>query len=89
MRSEQNLNIYSFENVAFHVLSKRRVHFDDSCSSYSQIKSRVPRYSPKTLTEWYRSSVPGHASRVLRYFSDRTTMVLDILEEAQVVTKTA
>ncbi|KAJ7900356.1 hypothetical protein B0H14DRAFT_3104499 [Mycena olivaceomarginata] len=72
MRVELTLNIYTFENVVFHVLSRR-----------------TPRYGPATLKEWYEDSVPAHTSAVLRYFSSRTSMVLEILEEAQVVTKTA
>ncbi|KIO08270.1 hypothetical protein M404DRAFT_22870 [Pisolithus tinctorius Marx 270] len=72
MRSERNLNVYTFENVAFHVLRRR-----------------FPRYTPYTLTEWFNSPVPAHTSRVLRYFADRTSMNLDILEETEVITKTA
>ncbi|KAJ7254103.1 hypothetical protein B0H12DRAFT_1115984 [Mycena haematopus] len=72
MRVELTLNIYTFENVVFHVLS-----------------TRTPRYSPATLKEWYQGSVPAHTFAVLRYFSERTSMVLKILEETEVVTKTA
>ena len=35
------------------------------------------------------SSVASHTARVLRYMADRTLMLLEILEEAEVVTKTA
>ncbi|KDQ63750.1 hypothetical protein JAAARDRAFT_53942 [Jaapia argillacea MUCL 33604] len=72
MRSEQTLNIYTFENVALHVLRRR-----------------VPRYSPATLTAWLNSDVPSHTSRVFQYFRERTSMVLEMLEAAEVVTKTA
>lgn len=51
--------------------------------------NRIPQYSTETLTEWYKSDVPEHTSRVLRYLTDRTTIVLEILDEAQVVTKNA
>jgi DNA polymerase zeta len=51
--------------------------------------NRIPRYSPATLTEWYQDSIPGHTAAVLRYFSSRTSMALELLEEAEVVTKTA
>ncbi len=46
-------------------------------------------YSPYTLTQWYNSPVPEHADRVLRYFARRSTMVLEILDAAEIVTKTA
>ncbi|KAJ7103524.1 hypothetical protein B0H15DRAFT_919277 [Mycena belliarum] len=72
MRVEQTLNIYTFENVVFHVL-----------------RQRIPRYSSATLTEWYQDAIPAHASTVLRYFSSRTGMALKLLEETDVVAKTA
>ncbi|KAJ7169887.1 hypothetical protein C8R46DRAFT_1162607 [Mycena filopes] len=72
MRVEVTLNIYTFENVVFHVLSRR-----------------TPRYGPATLKAWYQDSIPAHTYSVLRYFSSRTSMVLEILEETEVVTKTA
>ncbi|KAJ6519827.1 hypothetical protein C8R45DRAFT_807737 [Mycena sanguinolenta] len=50
---------------------------------------RTPRYGHATLKDWYLSSVPAHVFAVLRYFSERTSMVLAILEETEVVTKTA
>ncbi|KAI6136646.1 hypothetical protein F5141DRAFT_1208970 [Pisolithus sp. B1] len=72
MRTERNLNVYTFENVTFQVLRRR-----------------FPRYKPDTLTEWFNSPVPAHTSRVLRYFADRTSMNLNILEETEITTKTA
>ncbi|KAJ6509544.1 hypothetical protein C8R47DRAFT_1174181 [Mycena vitilis] len=53
------------------------------------LSRRTPRYSHATLKEWYQDHVPGHTFTVLRYFSSRTSMVLEILEETEVVTKTA
>ncbi|KAJ7092735.1 hypothetical protein C8R44DRAFT_646516 [Mycena epipterygia] len=73
MRVEQTLNIYTFENVVFHVLRRRL----------------TPRYSAATLTKWYQDSIPGHRNTVLRYFASRTSMLLELLEETEVVTKTA
>ncbi|KAF8640582.1 hypothetical protein AX17_000244 [Amanita inopinata Kibby_2008] len=72
VRSEQSLNSYTLENVAFHVLHRRIPHF--SCS---------------TLTNWYRSPVPAHSVEILRYFSRRTAMVVEILDKLEFVTKTA
>ncbi|KAJ7293585.1 DNA polymerase zeta, catalytic subunit [Mycena rebaudengoi] len=72
MRVEQTLNIYTFENVVFHVLARR-----------------IPRYSFATLLEWFRDPISAHKALVLRYFASRTSMVLEVLEETEVVTKTA
>lgn len=72
MRAEQSLNIYTFENTAFHLLRRR-----------------VPKYSSTTLTEWYNSGTPTHTASLLRYFVQRSSMVLDMLDEAETITKTA
>ncbi|KAF6766026.1 hypothetical protein DFP72DRAFT_4246 [Ephemerocybe angulata] len=72
IRSEQTLTIYTFENVAFHLLQRR-----------------FPKYSPATLTEWYHSPIPAHTARLLQYISKRTYMVLEMLEQIEIVTKTA
>ncbi|KAI0651854.1 hypothetical protein C8Q79DRAFT_935176 [Trametes meyenii] len=53
------------------------------------LRRRTPWYSPQTLTNWYHSLVPEHACRLLRYFARRTSMVLEILDVAEVVTKNA
>ncbi|KAL0951176.1 hypothetical protein HGRIS_007907 [Hohenbuehelia grisea] len=72
MRGEMALNVYTFENVAFHVLRKR-----------------VPRYPPDTLVAWYTSPALREAAKVLQYFLDRTSMLLEILDVSELVTKTA
>jgi hypothetical protein len=50
---------------------------------------RVPKYNPETLTRWYCSDIPARTAHVLRYFSERTCMVLEMLNEIDMVTKTA
>ncbi|TFK30449.1 hypothetical protein FA15DRAFT_607802 [Coprinopsis marcescibilis] len=72
MRSEQTLSIYTFENVAFHVLH-----------------TRVPRYTSKTLSRWYHSPAPADTSQLLHYLMKKTYMTLEMLEEIEIVTKTA
>ncbi|THH17005.1 hypothetical protein EW146_g3727 [Bondarzewia mesenterica] len=72
MRVEQSLNMYTFENTAFHLLRRR-----------------VPKYSSVTLTEWYHSSVPAHTAALLRYILGRSSMVLEMLDAAETITKTA
>lgn len=46
-------------------------------------------YKAGTLTEWYNSEHPSHMATLVRYFSSRTLMVLQILDEAETITKTA
>ena len=48
---------------------------------------RIPRHSPATLTEWYHSKVPEHISRLIGYCLARTTMVVEIVEVAELITK--
>jgi len=50
---------------------------------------RVPSYSTATLSKWYDSSVPNHMVTLLRYMITRVSATLQILEESEVVTKTA
>ena len=50
---------------------------------------RIPKYSAYTLTTWYNSKVPEHTSRLLTYLSARTSVVLELIEVAEVVTKNA
>jgi len=51
--------------------------------------SSIPNYSAETLTTWFRSDIPSQTARVVEYFMDRTAMVLEILDEAEVITKNA
>ncbi|GLB36160.1 putative DNA polymerase type-B family protein [Lyophyllum shimeji] len=57
--------------------------------AFNVLHRRVPLYSNATLAEWYCSGVPFRTATVLRYFSDRTSMLLEILEESEVITRTA
>jgi hypothetical protein len=50
---------------------------------------RVPRYSFETLTEWYRSPVVAHLSLLFQHLTMRVHANLELLEETDVVTKTA
>lgn len=58
-------------------------------SLFAEIIRRVPHYKPSTLTEWFESPVAAHTCSVLRYFLDRTSMNLHILEALDITTKTA
>lgn len=50
---------------------------------------RVPKYSFRTLTEWFHSSAAAHISILFQHFFMRTHTNLELLEEVDVVTKTA
>lgn len=89
MRSEHTFTIYTFEHVVFQLLHRRYVLRNPVTIHSFDASGRTPWYSPKTLTEWYNSPVPEHTDRVLRYFASRTSIVLEILDVAEVVTKNA
>jgi DNA polymerase zeta len=53
------------------------------------MRTRVPRYTNSTLSEWYHIDDPGQADQILRHFSGRISMTLEILDKAEIITKTA
>ncbi|TQW01158.1 DNA polymerase zeta catalytic subunit [Cordyceps javanica] len=50
---------------------------------------RVPHFSHKTLTAWYKSGKPSDLSRMLRYFQSRTKIDLQILEANELIPRTS
>jgi hypothetical protein len=46
-------------------------------------------YTNITLKEWFTQGSSAQASRAIGYFVDMASMVLEILDETQIVTKTA
>ncbi|KAH9937686.1 uncharacterized protein B0H18DRAFT_1081794 [Fomitopsis serialis] len=87
----------TFKVVGRHVLNLWRImRSEQSLTSYTfenivfhVLRRRTPRYSFGTLAEWYYSKTPRHTANVLYYFASRTSMVLEILDAAEVVTKNA
>lgn len=53
------------------------------------LHQRIPHYSPASLTALWKSKSPSHACRVLKYFFQRTVMCMEILDQAEIITKTA
>ncbi|KIR32771.1 DNA polymerase zeta subunit [Cryptococcus deuterogattii MMRL2647] len=53
------------------------------------LHQRIPHYSPASLTALWRSKSPSHVCRVLKYFFQRTVMCMEILDQAEIITKTA
>ncbi|KAL4267165.1 DNA polymerase [Pleurotus pulmonarius] len=56
---------------------------------FNVLRRRVPQYSRATLTSWFNSPSAARMSKLLDYFVGRTSMVLEILEVSQIVTKTS
>ncbi|KZT65126.1 hypothetical protein DAEQUDRAFT_677323 [Daedalea quercina L-15889] len=87
----------TFKVVGRHVLNLWRImRAEQSLTSYTfenvafhVLRRRTPRYTSRTLTQWYYSTTPRHTASVLQYFSTRTSMVLEIMDAAEVVTKNA
>ncbi|KIM48192.1 hypothetical protein M413DRAFT_439909 [Hebeloma cylindrosporum] len=50
---------------------------------------RVPKYSFKTLTEWYQSPIPAHTFLLFQHLSMRSIANLELLEKTETITKTA
>jgi DNA polymerase zeta len=89
MRSEKTLTMYTFENVVFEVLRRRFISHITITGIDTKYNYRVPKYSYETLTKWYRSPIPAHTSLLLRYLFMRVVTNLELLEETEIVTKTA
>ncbi|KAK8869691.1 hypothetical protein IAR55_000259 [Kwoniella newhampshirensis] len=53
------------------------------------LHQRVPHYSPANLTALWKSKVPGHAHRVLKYFFQRVVIDIEIVDQAEIITKNA
>ncbi|KAF9270228.1 hypothetical protein L218DRAFT_849988 [Marasmius fiardii PR-910] len=56
---------------------------------FNVLGRRVPRYSSGTLSKWCRSQTPSHNLFVLQYFIRRTAINLDLLNQSEILTKTA
>ncbi|KZZ99692.1 DNA-directed DNA polymerase, family B, multifunctional domain protein [Moelleriella libera RCEF 2490] len=50
---------------------------------------RVPHYSWKTLTSWYKSGRANEMYKLIMYYSSRTTMDLAILESNELIARTS
>jgi DNA polymerase zeta len=87
MRAELELGMYTLENTVFHLL-RRRYEVPASGAVFLTL-SRIPKYSPSTLTEWYNSPVPAHKARLLHHLLGHTTLVVEMLEATDVIAKTS
>lgn len=50
---------------------------------------RFPKYSAFSLTSWYNSRFPEHVVKVLRYYVERTSMYMEMMDAAEICTKNA
>jgi DNA polymerase zeta len=87
LKSDINLCSYSFENVVFHLLRQRLVMCQLGGSSLSS--RRVPRFSHEILTAWFTSGQPYLLERVVRYHILKAQLVIELLDEAEIVSRNA
>ncbi|KZT52402.1 hypothetical protein CALCODRAFT_520743 [Calocera cornea HHB12733] len=57
--------------------------------AFQVLKRRTPLYPASTLTQWYYSPIPLHTVQLIDYLLERTVMVIEILDETELITKTA
>lgn len=50
---------------------------------------RVPHYSWKTLTSWYKSGKPSDIVKIVRYYQSRAIMDIQILEANELIPRTS
>ncbi|KAH8661863.1 hypothetical protein BX600DRAFT_382546 [Xylariales sp. PMI_506] len=50
---------------------------------------RIPHYSWRTLSDWYQSAKPRDLSKLLRYYTTRTKLDIDILEANELIPRTS
>lgn len=53
------------------------------------LRRRIPHYSPKVLSNWFHSDTPMETNWTLEHLMTRTRLVLEMLDETDIVTKTA
>jgi hypothetical protein len=58
-------------------------------SAHPDFDFRIPKYSPSTLTEWYNSPVPAHRARLFHHLLGHSVLVLEMLDAADIIPKTA
>ncbi|KAH8196333.1 hypothetical protein TruAng_009511 [Truncatella angustata] len=50
---------------------------------------RVPHYSWRTLSDWYLSGKPRDLSKILRYYTTRTKLDIEILDANELIARTS
>ncbi|KAH0531718.1 hypothetical protein TsFJ059_000511 [Trichoderma semiorbis] len=53
------------------------------------LQRRIPHYSWKSLTSWYRSGKVQDLNRLLKYYRTRTRLDLEILESNELISRTS
>ncbi|CEH17017.1 probable catalytic subunit of dna polymerase zeta upr-1 [Ceraceosorus bombacis] len=56
---------------------------------FQLLRRRTPRFDHATLTKWYRSGVPHLVRKTLLYWMDRVETDLEILENSELIFRTA
>ncbi|KAH8925504.1 hypothetical protein BT69DRAFT_1318197 [Atractiella rhizophila] len=58
-------------------------------TAYHVLHKRVPKYSYAHLTQWYHSEEMEKVMRVFDYYLQKVNMVIEMLDEAEIVTRNA
>ncbi|OWF40745.1 DNA polymerase zeta catalytic subunit-like [Mizuhopecten yessoensis] len=72
LRHEVTLNIYSYENVCFHVLHQR-----------------VPRFSFRTLSNWFNHRTHLYRWRLIEYYITRVRGNLQLIDQLDLIGRTS
>lgn len=83
MKGEVDLTQYTLENLTFHLLHRRSGCHVRMVSN----RNRIPHFSHADLTRWYRTPNTNKRLRVLKYYTARTHLNLEILETQGLVTR--
>lgn len=90
LKADNKFQQYSFEHIAFHVLGQRSVLPSGDTRSKGpfltdSLSRSVPRWSHRTLSDWYQSEDPSKIARVFHYYRNRVEMDVEMLDAAEIV----
>ncbi|KAI9785638.1 MAG: DNA polymerase zeta [Peltula sp. TS41687] len=57
--------------------------------TFHLLHRRLPHYSHRDLTTWFKSGKPGNVAKVIDYYTTRVQTNLDILEKNELIPKTS
>ncbi|WVQ78404.1 hypothetical protein IAT38_000490 [Cryptococcus sp. DSM 104549] len=87
----------TFKVVGRHILNVWRIcRGEINLTQYSfenvvfhLLHQRIPHYSHAGLTALWKSKTPEHVYRVLKYFFQRAVMCMEVIDQAEIITKNA
>ncbi|GAA98029.1 uncharacterized protein L969DRAFT_93351 [Mixia osmundae IAM 14324] len=57
--------------------------------TFHVLQERTPHYTHRTLTRWYTDDSPAHTARVLQYWLRRASIDIELLDEAEIISRNA